>query len=349
MKVLIDSTVYTLHNIAQKLDYIVSLFDDGRHEWVIENPADVGIIQQSYWATTARQSLKNSISNLVKASFVQGAYAVKSQDLKIVSQHQTSPQYNELLVDDALQYLQEPVWIILENQFNDGYFLDALIVHLGSTQLQQAKNKDWMRYRQVGGTGDIPKFVADESARYNAKPRFIVIVDSDKNTPTASLGRPQQNIINECINKNAAYHILYKREMENYLPDATLQRHANTFYRPESTYAVYLLLNSDQKDFYDFEKGFKQKPSKKGFWYCLFSIFQKKTLLQRLYPQNQQSLFGTLSDADYEALKSGFKKSKTTFPPLFLGASRADLLTRCAHQPDPNELQKIVDKIDSLL
>jgi len=142
----------------------------------------------------------------------------------------------------------------------------------------------------------------------------------------------------ESIKKDSAYHVTLKREIENYLPDDVF----NEIPENEDFKQAYLRLSSEQKDFFDIEKGF---PAKKNFNGLDINI-------QNLYSEIPNKDKKTFRDKSLEFFKENGKRAnfKSSFPKLFMSnnISQANLKAR-AKSTDENELELILQKINNLL
>ncbi|MFN7422655.1 MAG: hypothetical protein ACK5QP_04590, partial [Chitinophagales bacterium] len=139
--------------------------------------------------------------------------------------------------------------------------------------------------------------------------------------------------IDFCNNNNLPLHILYKREIENYLPLDIFEKinSSNPFVR---TYLDKLV--DTQRDFIDIEKGIEKTRKNWGS--------EKKEVL---------NLFQNLTDKEFESLRNGlngeFNSFKGDYPQLFKKATQCGLIERTKYQQNPNELKDILDKITVLL
>lgn len=234
--------------------------------------------------------------------------------------------------------------IFVENDKYDAYFIDALIRNFSkeSEKITKHDKQNWLRYRSGGGASSIPNTIQSifreieklelpkESSRYI---RGIVIIDSDKRYKNQPLTQSRQDIVDFCDNNNIEYHVLEKREMENYIPNEVIDDIAfetNTEYLKE-----YLKLKPNTKDYFDIEKGF-------------YNVHYNKL------PNEVKSMFD--NDDIYKLFKKKWKcetfciddkmSFKSEFPKLFQHSkvSKETLLKRTSHQENKNELKQILQK-----
>ena len=245
-------------------------------------------------------------------------------------------------LDEAIRFFNEPVLIVLENDLNDAYFVDTLITHFRkkSKKIRKHKDEGWLKYKNAGGANNIPNTIIsvlktfENLSKDNKKYlRGIVIFDSDKEYPEMSLKPDKQKIIDFCIDNGIKYHILEKREMDNYIPDEIIERVAD--FNEDNYLKAYLNFSQIQKDYFDLEKGFKNK-----------NFTSLSNGIQKFYDN--------INKNDYKFLRLGMtnenykknKKFKSEFPKLFShnNITQQNLLERVKHQNNKNELQEILSK-----
>jgi hypothetical protein len=259
----------------------------------------------------------------------------------------------KISLEEAIKYLQQPVKVLLENSLNDGHFLNALLNNFKKRgkKIQKHKEKKWLNYEMGGGTTmrdvverekmDLPSdFSTKEKHKYL---RLFALIDSDKRHPTQRLDTAKQNLVDFFIENEIKYHVLQKREIENYLPEEAFQSMLGSETSEETkTYIrAYLDLCPTQKDFFDIEKGFHKNANYSNDIKCLFS----EVLSNKNHPLIQHDLSKAFNS------NSRNKTFKSEFPKLFLSelVNQQGFLKRTEHQDDPEELQHILDKISGLL
>lgn len=262
--------------------------------------------------------------------------------------HKISTQSTHLIfeIDEAIRYFNQQVLIILENSLNDGYFIDALLNNFikASKKIRNHKEEGWLNYGNAGGATNIINYIQSFLIQFNNLPkenheylRVIVILDSDKEYPTMSLKQDKQVILDFMNRLDIKYHILEKREIENYIPDKVIEEIA--FDDNDDFLKAYLNLTPIQKDFFDIENGFKNQNYN--------NLTQE---VKDLYSNN----------SDYNILRKGFnntnfkgrgKNFKAEFPKLFQNklTTQDTLLNRTDHQRNNTELKQILSKINELL
>ncbi|MEO0040811.1 MAG: hypothetical protein RL329_259 [Bacteroidota bacterium] len=281
-------------------------------------------------------TLDADYQEIIKRSFIRVIQQSLEADFVIAK----NPSENTFTVNEAMLFLQQPVSIILEHSENDAHFLNALIKHFKkkSKKIQQHKDNNWLQY-VFGGGSTIEACVTTILKRYENLPkashhyiRCFVLRDSDKEHPSMQLKTETENLIIFLQKHKIPYHILEKREMENYMPDIVFETIENKENR--DFIQAYLRLSPIQKDFFDIEKGFPDKN-----WSS--------------FPREIQDLYKSVGEKDITVFrkKKVERHFKTDFPKWFLDdtVKQANLLERTHHQTNPTELQDILAKITKLL
>ena len=339
MNVYLSTEIFQDTDNHEDLDHLIRLVTMGRHELILKTESEIQAILDSEWANGLRINTGSFFSMLIDQIYKRLAYEKPIEDIIVVNQDadETSKKY---LLKNAMIYLTQPVSIILENSHYDKFFLDALFKNFvnRSRKINRAVKGYYLEFVNAGGKNNIPHLINDYIKKYEPLTnslyylRSCVIIDSDKQYPT--MITPNQNIVKVCNDNNIPIHVLHKREVENYLPiefadpaDGNLTNYYNS----------YISLSEDQKDFIDLKEGFKNKGNLDDF------------------PVQVQELFENLAQGDFERLRDGFKvpglNSTQFLCPLFESkwVSQETLKHRCGSQPDPEELEHILELINSLL
>lgn len=258
---------------------------------------------------------------------------------------------NNFSLDEAIPFLQQPVIVVLEHSSNDGHFIKAIVKHFDKKgKLIQHLKNNWLKLGNAGGKNNFINYLTGELKTFRSLPkpnhkylRAFVVTDSDKKSPTSTLSH--QYLVDFLAENNIQYHILEKREIENYLPDEVIDSIPDN----REFIDAYLDLNPIQKDYFDLEKGFPNK-----------NFNDLEEVIKRLYSdvdEANKKIFrkNALSDK-YRTEGKSFKKE---FPKLFQHSTvtKETLLKRCKHHTNeplkspynPKELPDLVEKIAKLL
>jgi len=214
---------------------------------------------------------------------------------------------------EAIKLLERPFFLFLEHSQNDGYFIDCLRKQFKKKckKLNHLINILWIEY-SMGAGSNIYKAIETKLELFKTLPkpnhkylRCFVLVDSDKSYPTQAYKSELKKLIEFLKENEIPHHVLEKREMENYLPDAVYDEINDN----KDFIDAFRRLNPQQKDFFDLEKGFPDK-NFEGL------------------PEEIKSLYSNLSIEDKVTFrKNGLKLNgnfKSEFPKLF----ESDLITR---------------------
>lgn len=304
-----------------------------RHFWLINDYSNIETIKNSVWYKGLRSSYKDAINAYIIASSTK-----KKQNTLIVSTN-----VNNFNLEEANLYLKQPLILILENSLNDGHFVTSLLKNFPKSGNLIAKHKSnrWLEYGNGNGSNGIINFIQEKLDYYNDLPkankfkylRCFVLIDSDSEYPNMQCSESKKKLLRFLDENEVPYHLLEKREMENYLPDEVIE----TIEGSEDFISAYLRLELIQKDYFDLEKGFPDKN------------FDK-------FDENIRNLYHNLSTQDISIFRKQRLKIdggfKSEMPKLFSHArvNQASLKKKVSHQAkDPNELETILSKISSLL
>ena len=319
------------------LDEIL-LFTNDRHRLFLDDDDVIDKLLESDWFKTLRNSYQTEIGDFVTQSLQMN----KPNSVLTISNEAS----NSFTLDEAFEILYQTFFILLENGENDAYFIKALIKNFkkkGKT-IEKHLTEGWLQFG-MGGGSTIPNVIREAKQRFEQDKakfpkqsfqylRFFVMIDSDKAFPSETPKQEKQDLISLFSENNIPYHVLQKREMENYMSDETISE-----IQDNGEYiAAYLRLTSIQKDYFDIQKGLPNKN---------FNDLA----------QGVQALYNDVSTSDKNIFRqqelefkdnTGRKLSfKSEFPKLFLSenVTQETLLARAGS----NELQEILDKITELL
>lgn len=317
-------------NNFRHLDRIIHFFEDDKHDWIIESEEEIEIIFKSEWYQSNIKRVQSTIYIFIEKAFKNPIYRVKKQKTKQLIRIANQENEHEITLTFAINYLNEPLYILVENKFSDAALLNALFKNFrkGAKKIRQAKENGWIRYFHGGGKDMFLKIIDDEYKKKPLPARLFVLMDSDKKS-LDDLSESTKRIKEKCLSYTppVPYHILHKREIENYLPNEVLYK------IPKELHPItdeLLSLDKSLQDFYDFKGGINNKARKEG-------------------------IFSELSNESYNLLKLGYKQQKyNPEKSLYLlfndeCVTRENLMAKCKHQENPNELNDILDKITSLL
>ena len=335
MLVEIEFDIFDDSQYFDVLDELIWLFLHYRHRWEMNNYYK---IQESPWLEQESR-LSRRVEDLKKMYTASGYITTKEKKLKrTITISRESDNISSFTPQDALEFLNTPVYIIVENFESDKFFLKALIHAYKLKELERAFQNDWLRIEGVGGIGEIPKKIDDYFENHQRfPPKLYIWVDSDRKFPGDD--HHAQPIVDKCAEKGlVTLTILYKRAIENYLPLEALRTVPDEL---QHVYKAYHSLNNPDKwDYYNMKKGFE--PGRNH---------------NRL-PQEQEELFEHITNKDqiFQDLRDGFEAIPgikfdlyTLFETQKTLITRKALQNRCKHQPEPDELEHLLEGITSLL
>lgn len=323
------------------LDSIVRLFGSGRHLWDIQEQ-DLDFLLESTWVKNNQHA--GEIIDSINKTFTYDIYPENKPENKFHTKQIfitiSAQSKTEFVPRDAADYLHKPAYVMVENSSSDGDFLDAMIEAFHRKDLKEAQKDGWWEYRHIGGYGELEKQI--EQLRKNLKGkllRLVVIADSDKHHAEENTSTMKK--VKECCEgKDIKCWILMKRKIENYLPIERFPE--DLFSYKENFLQAFKSLTREQRDFYELKNGFKK--DSKG---------------HAMIPEDQQKLFEHLSQETRDALCDSLGKGKKTseyFKTHRAHITREAMIAVCSpdgnptvydYNPDPNEIQKILDLIEA--
>lgn len=256
---------------------------------------------------------------------------------EIVVSDSGSPDHFTL--EEAIAYLNQPYKILLENSDNDAYFLEALCRNFKkrSRKITRFRENLFLEYANAGGKSNIRHFVESELKKYGHLPkspenylRLFILVDSDSEYENDE--KPEVSSLKSYLDTlKVPYHVLTKREMENYLPDEAFAIIGGN----QAFIQAYLRLEPEQKDFFDLERGFPNR---------------RRSQVEAEKGEPFQHLYQAVSDNDWRVFRNGdmdLNNFKNEFARFFECeyVTQETLQNRVAHQANPDELKDILEVI----
>lgn len=278
--------------VATELKHLFVLFERGCHEWLLEEDDNAEI-----YADPVFDSFREFIQKRVTASIYENRNLVHvvhvvatdqiteiSESLKgrtdlacqvylrgdrmVVRGGQAVHEY--ISVDVVGTFLGQPLKVLVENSESDALFIETCLLHIGGVDI----NTLWLSIDHGGGS-DIEKVVK----RSGGRERLVCVVDGDWTAPgemPSTEWKFKERLKATCGKLGCALHILFKREMENYLPDDAIKRYllAKGCRSPEAH--VYFTLTEEQKDYFDLKKGLRKRDLKSPIW-SMFNVPSTET------------------------------------------------------------------------
>lgn len=326
MIIKIDTSVFGNYNNFANLTYLLNIFAENRR---YEYYCEYGLIKD----TDLFNNLLRLNRDLIEEYFNR---FIRESSLKI--KHTISDVTSENSIDlvEAKILFNQPFILILENNLNDGFFIDQIITvfRKKGKVIRKHKKNNWLRFGNAGGAANIRNFIEGEKKNYNHLPKenykylkCFVLVDSDKKHPTDF--KPERDALYKYLaENNIPFHELTKREIENYMPSDIIESIISDEY-----IKAFQSLTPIQKDYFDIENGLQDK-----------NMDNQSPEIQELYKSVSKEDISILRKS-----KMNLDHFKTEFPKFFEHASKEQLKKRTSHQSNPNELEVILDTITKLL
>lgn len=257
MKVFITLDTYRDVSQWRYLDKIVNKVADGWHIWQIEDPDS---IEKSGWVEGAGREW---IRELFKKAAIASSYPPNdSFPYYRVFVSLQEKRTTELTPEKAAKFLSMPLTILMENRFTDGkIFLNEVLNILGHDKMNEQRlvAPDSICYDSQGGIGELPKLVSDYADRAYADGipiRVVVFTDSDSDIP-GEIKHNVRLVQQACEDKGIVCWTLFKRTIENYIPDEVLDLW-NPYPDSDKGKCISAIkrLNKEQRNHYPMKKGF---------------------------------------------------------------------------------------------
>jgi hypothetical protein len=358
MIVSIKADIFYNNKNSSDLNDLMHFFKKGKHRMNLRKIDDFNAFENSEWKKTLSRS---------DVDFLKEGITIVDKKEIIISESQSD---NEFRIKEAYSYLQQPLSIVVENYEYEPVFINCIFRNYGN-ELISAKDRHWLKFENGGGASDntikgMIKELFNDSVFTKSKEKYLrcyVIKDSDreyctinedgtinvKDLPAAKFGFLED--------KQIPYHILYKREKENYMPDSVYNNFLQTAKKSDEKKEfsqIYLKFNAHQKDFFDIEKGFSHKGAVKD-------RKSLQTEVQKLFEKLKDGK--DLTDKEYAVIGLGlpFPSLKSEFSKIFDDVKADDLEKRIQHQPllqskvnpadqnERNEFEHIINEIKYLL
>ncbi|WP_310555515.1 hypothetical protein [Flavobacterium sp.] len=323
------------------LDNLLTFFRLGKHQLILNNPDDFLSFENSTWKKQ-----------------------IKGDDLKLITRGLKHPQKykreiiiseNEFSLEEAFLYLDQPLVVLVENKEYEPPFFNAIINKFDDYEIEDAHKNKWWKYEMFAGSSVEQVINGELENEFNNTCfkkekfkylRYFVIMDSDK-THINMINNTLDYKIEFLKSVKVDYHVLHKREKENYLPGSKLNskniEYFNCFLR------VFKDNGKRQRDFFDIEKGFNKKNKSDGNW--------------KNNRKEEADFFeiNDIGDKDWEILKKGVldrDNFKSTFSKDFNSVEKSEFLQVIKYQPlikseidgeERNEYEHIVNEIKRLL
>lgn len=345
MLVNICEDIFINSNNDSDLDNFLIFFKLGKHQLVLDDPQDFLAFENSTW----KKQIKGDDLKLVLRGLKQ-----KNKNKKIISISNSKPEVNFCL-EEAYLYLDQSLVILVENKQYEPPFINAIVREFDDYIINDAHKNKWWKYEMFAGSsveqvinGELENEFKKEcfSKPKHVYLRYLVILDSDK---------IHLNMINNTLNKkidylesiDVDYHVLRKREKENYMPEKQLKSKEDVYFN--CYLKVFEDSNKRQRDFFDIEKGFNNKNKSDGVW--------------KNNREEEADFFeiNSIDNADWAILRKGVDdkdKFKSTFSKEFEFVNKSDFLQVIKHQPlikskidgiERNEFDHIINEIKRLL
>ncbi len=203
----------------------------------------------------------------------------------------------------ALAILMQPLHVIVEDESSDGGFLLWMARLLGIDAIIRAYRSGRLLFRHAGGKGQFEKCARALSYGIWPRPnnpilalrlRAIAVLDSDARFRG---DEPNATIRDAVRDHVASVHVLEGRYIENYVPDAFVERRLSDIGR-QAAIQSFLRMTTDQRTFFPIKKGFKTADAAPQT--------RDEFLIDATRDARERNLFSSIALNDWDALAKGF-------------------------------------------
>ncbi len=256
----------------------------GRHRILVEDETHNDYQQaKASWPCEIQGEWDEVLANGLRAERFESSY----HHIIVTSRKESSWSrlVPELSVQEALEFLQRPYRLLLENGVNDREFLLCACEPRERKFLEERIEKEWLEAENCGGNQELKKRAERVGEDKFQIIRTAALFDSDDVEP----GRPDpvsRGIEQALQRQDIYYHRLKKRAIENYLPRAALERwcklkQGNERKKRERMVRAYFLLSDEERAYFHMKEGLSKDEA---------SGRAPKRLFQRLQPQSRVKL-----------------------------------------------------------
>jgi hypothetical protein len=179
-----------------------------------------------------------------------------------------------LSAEDVGDWAETPLRLLVENSADFSLLLGAARVSepapVVNTWLELAVQSKALDLDGRGGCGEVWSTLRDIPKLTSADVRLFIMLDSDRTSEGADVGPAQQNVkrlvdelhLNSPQQAEVHFHLLTKREVENYVPWALLKSEFSSTPTAKRAFRGWVKLTAKQQDYADLKKLFGEGPMK---------------------------------------------------------------------------------------
>lgn len=290
-------------NILRNLTKIIELGIEEKYLWNTENIDEFfDKIIETRWFTKHLSPIKqDDFIEILESIYKKDAYITENH-LHYLTNITIGLSSNEINPEKAYLFLSKPSKIVLENSTNDWKFIKG-ITHKYSKSSKR-KNIYKLLYKAIisnqiepenaGGKGGVKQRIIDLEVRYGKifLMKIATVFDSDKKSKNEEFSQTTKNLIgflkevpfNETNSDYSEtdlcfWHILDKREIENYLSPEIIEYHFPT---ERDNCEILKQLDKEILNYYDYESIFKDIDVKNEFPKLFLSDELKRNDLEQV-------------------------------------------------------------------
>lgn len=230
MRVRVDDDVFT--QAADTAMELVELLNMGRHKRhrILLGPPPHDAYQA--WTAARQPAERELFKSILEQCLDAESRTPADLGIRIVADARANAGADPtFLLHDALQLLRAQFRVVLENHLNDRAFLMAAASDEDRAVLEEAEERNWLRFDNGGGLEGIVSMLSANTpgglASERSRLRAFILFDSDRLAP-ATEAKKSDPLARQCascgLDVPRRYHQLRRRAIENYLPVEALER-----------------------------------------------------------------------------------------------------------------------------
>lgn len=274
---------------GRALNAIVDAFAEGRHQWAIPDPDEISTSRWGTETATWDSLLRELVEKTWRAALDDVGSSPPTTRILLVSVDPASQPLPSLETSTvraqparAREILSEPLYMVVENATSDWHFLRAMARVFQRDSVVQAMANGWLVPEHAGGAGDFLKRIDGLIGRGIVPWRIVALADSDRLAP-GPLPEKVAEMAAKINSRGATAVVLFKREVENYLPDSAIDEKRN-----HDAWVSLLSLTRQQRDHFDMKSGFKINKDTQN----IHVLAEQRELFARSNPWHLRRLVG---------------------------------------------------------
>jgi hypothetical protein len=254
MRVILNADLFAAGTTEQL--HLLTIFGfgfSGRHH-VQTDP--ISSPQLSDWLQNLTPQTRAECELALEAGVRDHVHSPSDREIRVAAV--ASPEWSSpqpvLPLSYAVEFLQQPFFILFEDNLSDRDFLLAVASQEIRDKLQRMVQKSWMIFEHGGGTGGMKMRIRERASIVARQLRTWALFDSDALRPNQP-GRGVVELEHEC-GTTIPFHRLQRRAIENYLPVQAIDGWALGSGERSKKANAFRKLSTEQRFHFNMKEGF---------------------------------------------------------------------------------------------